>query len=1262
MSKINQIEKALQEIDATKFHKLLDAYLTKKISYPIHSNGTKIGEDKPTKGTPDSYIILEDGKYIFIEYTAQKTNIVEKFLKDLEKCFDEEKTGIEVIKINKIVLACNSDLNPQEIKQFTDYCSSTNVVCEFFGNSYLANDLFSNYPNIAKEFLDISVDTGQILDCEEFIDTYEKNKFSTSLNTELQFRDVEIQKLKESLANNQITFITGAAGVGKTKLAIDISSLYAKENELNFKAIMNRGVNIFDDLKVYFNSQSEQYLIFIDDVNRIHISLEYLFEYYGERINQGTIKIIATIRDYAKEKLFDKLPKSISYYELELKPLSDNSIKKIVEKEYSIAKHLYLERIVDISQGNPRLALMAASIAKKQDRLDAIYDVTTLYDEYFSSIKKDIEIFEKNDLLLLSVAIISFFRIIDRENTQQIDMIEKAFDISIDAIWKNIEELHRLEVVDMYENNVVKVSDQILSTYLFYKTVFVDKKIKIDIFLKHFFPSFKGKFVDALNPLLSSFDTNLILEVLREPVNDLWAECLSNKQHIYEVINTFWFLKQTDILIYFSEVIEQLDNTEIDAEPLDIWKQINTNQTDEILNKLSLFRHDSLENMKISIELIIMYLTKIPSKIYEVIIVLTKNFGIKYDSYRYNYSKEKLLIDTLWELTEDGKNQLPTRLFIRVCSEFLKTEFEENKMKGHSFIISRYKLVETEDLEKLRNSIFEKLDILFSTGNFLGDLENLIQKYPSGISYSADVSNVEKWDVQNILNLIEKYFDSSTYRHCQIVQNLLKSFDGHKLVYDTSIKETFKHQAYEVKKLLFLNNVDISLEYPRDKEEKTDWDKIRQIKHDRLADFVKDYALSDWLQLFDSCKLFFAEQGRDAYGLKSNLNELFHILAQKNKTLYIDVLDKYLELGNPFLLNLNMLDLIRIFGKEKAFEFIKKYSFQAQETWLFNLFIAIDESKITSKEAESLLELYKIANIRSMPYHLDYLIKYCNVEENIFLEIMTILVNRTENEDNGYAYAFSIIFNPFSEIFKLFETHIQSDKILFEKAYLFCLDYEQHFDPDMVAFNKLISFDVNFIDEYIGHLLNNDKKSINSHDIHNDFSLIWKRDDYEEIFLKIIELIYSLKNKQLVWRKGELLKAFFINRENKGEIENRANSLIKKYIDLYFSDDEKIIFIFELISEFSEERRIAFISYFIARNNSFELFKELSLEPMMRSWNGSRIPSLQKEIDFYTSLLSLMTTSPLLRHKQKMEQHINYLKQDMQRERKSDFMKDEFYN
>ncbi|SMN16799.1 hypothetical protein CRYPD_1248 [uncultured Candidatus Thioglobus sp.] len=66
MSKINQIEKALKEIDATVFHKLMDAYLAKHYSYRIVSNGTKLGENKPTTGTPDSRAELDNDNYVFI--------------------------------------------------------------------------------------------------------------------------------------------------------------------------------------------------------------------------------------------------------------------------------------------------------------------------------------------------------------------------------------------------------------------------------------------------------------------------------------------------------------------------------------------------------------------------------------------------------------------------------------------------------------------------------------------------------------------------------------------------------------------------------------------------------------------------------------------------------------------------------------------------------------------------------------------------------------------------------------------------------------------------------------------------------------------------------------------------------------------------------------------------------------------------------------------------------------------------------------------
>jgi hypothetical protein len=101
MSKINQIQKSLQQIDPTNFHKLMDAYLVKKYSCRIISNGTKPGENKPTIGTPDSCLDLDNGHYIFAEYTTQKNDIANKFLKDLDKCFEGEKTGIH---INKMVL------------------------------------------------------------------------------------------------------------------------------------------------------------------------------------------------------------------------------------------------------------------------------------------------------------------------------------------------------------------------------------------------------------------------------------------------------------------------------------------------------------------------------------------------------------------------------------------------------------------------------------------------------------------------------------------------------------------------------------------------------------------------------------------------------------------------------------------------------------------------------------------------------------------------------------------------------------------------------------------------------------------------------------------------------------------------------------------------------------------------------------------------------------------------------------------------------
>lgn len=1256
MSKVNQVEKILHEIDATKFHKLADSFLSKKFSYEIHSNGTKIGEDKPTKGTPDSFAISENGLYVFMEYTTQKTNITEKFLKDLEKCFDEEKTGIPVNQIEKVILACNSDLNPEEIKILFDSCKAKNIGCTFFGNSSIANELTNTYPMIAKEFLDISIDSGQILDYDNFIKTYDANKYSTSLNTTLRYRETEIEEFKECLNSNAIVLVTGPAGVGKTKFAIESCQQYSGEHGFIFKAVLNRGVNIFDDMKAYFDDESEYYLVLIDDVNRVHAALEYFQDYYGNKIKNGSLKIVASVRDYAKEKIVYKIPSKISHTEIELKRLPDESIQDIVKQEYSITNTAYLERIADISQGNPRLALMAASIAKEENRLDAIYDVTTLYDEYFSRVKEDIDAFEQSNLLLC-IAIIAFFRVVDRANTQQVDLLEKAFDISISNLWQSVEELNVLEIVDLYENDVVKVSDQILSTYLFYKIVFVDQKIKVDTFLEHFFPSYKGRFVDVLNPLLNTFDSQLIMNVLREPVDKLWIRSKENEIDLFAVMNVFWFLKQTDILAYFVSKIEGIESENIDCDSLDFWQKINTNTVDELLNRLAVFRHDYSDNMRFAIELIIGYFEKKPSKLSEVITVLAGSFGYQQDSWRNNYVKEQILVDTLWQYCDNGENELITKLFLRISSKLLKTEFDDHRQKGRSIVMTYYKLPETDELQFLRKCIFEKITSLHSYGKYKKDIETLIEKYPSGLGYRYGISEVEKWDAKHIFDLIQTYFDTGSYEHSRIVQDLCHEFDRRGIHYDLEINNTFQHPISAIEKILMLDDVDISLENP--KEEKTDWDEIRLIRKNRLSEFAKAYKLKEWEQLLEACHSFFPDNSRELYKLRNNLSDLLHILAEKDHALYIEVFEKYLEMGNPFELSINALDLIEALGKEEALGLLNRYEYLNKGSWLFNFFVVLAKEQITKQDVEQLLDLYRVSTLQALPYHLDYLEKYNSIQPDILLHVIDILTQRALNENQHFTFGFEIIFNSFSDMFENLEEYFKNNINLLEKAYLLCVNQKNTFDHNCAGLSKLFNLDNSFIEKYIHEILSKEGH-FDSHDIHGDFTLIWNRPDYESIFLRFIEAVFTSEQSNKIWRKGEILKGFFLHRDNQKEVDHKADLLLKKYIEENSSDEERMIYIFELICEFNYDRREELVAYFIKQNQSYELFEKLSLEPMIHSWNGSRVPSLHKEVDYYVSLLKHMNSLKLLRHKQKVEQHIHYLKNDIEREKKNDFMEDDY--
>lgn len=84
------------------FQKLFDAYLYKKYKFNnIQTLGVETGTNKTTKGTPDSYVVTNDGKYILINYGTVSSNPVEKIRADILSCFDKSKLSIPKEKIKK---------------------------------------------------------------------------------------------------------------------------------------------------------------------------------------------------------------------------------------------------------------------------------------------------------------------------------------------------------------------------------------------------------------------------------------------------------------------------------------------------------------------------------------------------------------------------------------------------------------------------------------------------------------------------------------------------------------------------------------------------------------------------------------------------------------------------------------------------------------------------------------------------------------------------------------------------------------------------------------------------------------------------------------------------------------------------------------------------------------------------------------------------------------------------------------------------------
>lgn len=104
MGKIESIKQKICQLDAGSFQNLCDSYLY-KIGYPnIVSLGGEAGTRKTTPGTPDTYFILPNGKYIFVEYTTQKERLLQKSRMTFQNALIYQRQVLRMIKSLKLFI------------------------------------------------------------------------------------------------------------------------------------------------------------------------------------------------------------------------------------------------------------------------------------------------------------------------------------------------------------------------------------------------------------------------------------------------------------------------------------------------------------------------------------------------------------------------------------------------------------------------------------------------------------------------------------------------------------------------------------------------------------------------------------------------------------------------------------------------------------------------------------------------------------------------------------------------------------------------------------------------------------------------------------------------------------------------------------------------------------------------------------------------------------------------------------------------------
>ena len=1217
MAKITDIERKIDELSGGQFQVLCDDLLSKQGYKNLVKIGTKEGSNKTTKGTPDSYFKSENGKYIFVEYTTKKDNLSKKIKNDIEKCLDVEKTGIEISDIEEIIYChTSSNLLPKEDRELVKICEEKGILLKLYGINEIANEIYNKYKIIAKEHLALPLDTGQIFEVEDFIKKYDSYDMVAPLSTKFQFREKETEEIISNFEENKIILLHGAAGVGKTRLALEIAKRISNEKNYKLLCIKSNKQAIFEDLKSYINTENK-YLIFVDDINEL-INPKVLLDYLT---NDSKIKLIFTIRNYAKELMLNNIKEiTKSVFEIEIMKISDEEIKEFLIQNMEIRNEHYINKIQEIAQGNTRIAYMAAKLAIETQNLTSVSNATELYSRYYDKYLQETDIV-KNRNLCKTLSIVSIIRKLDLENSNLITFFLNFFKISNKEFENSIYELEKLEILEIYHKRIVLMNEQCLANYMIYYGIYKNNYIDFSNFLYKMFKTYRKYILEIIKILLNVFCSEDMRNFIKEAVDIVWMKYKKEDKNLYyDFMLYFLQFNETEVLLYINEVIEEISNED--------------SLTDIGLMEL-LLKFNGSKYMREAFELIFELIKKMPYELNEIAKKIEEAYIGTPNSYHWNYYTENILVE---KLIENINIEIICDLFLKLSNPLLKTSFNPISSGRKDTIL--YHTIELElikEVENYRKLIWEELLKLSNNIKYQRIIVDILEKYiPSYNSNGKELNAFDiKW-IDLILTKLDEKNQLSKVLLGKVSNKVLKIYKKYNFDFTVKFDKILESKDWKLYSVMTSNNC-----YVKEKKE---------IHSKKIKEIVESLNSQGDIKNFISKLDNFIEENPDANHIISiNLNILIEKFWTEKKEI-MSFLEVYLsknwnlKWGKYTYKVIEML-IVQLRLDETYKWILEKVNYN-KEDWVFNFLRILSREKIT----EDYVKIFKkfveenLKNERIIEniFYREIIKKFSLIEPDIYINISEIILNNKEkiNIRNYFNTLFNEHIYTFKELIEVFGNNIS----MLKNIYIENLKYFNFYNAGEYL-RKFIEFDDSWLDKYLDYVYGSED-TVTSKQLYENLSECWNSEKYIYIFDKVLD-------RYVVYKQNCSLLSYYLegilNYKDDEQLSKQKNWIFH-VIEENYENLQVLEVIFEIIVDKSYEIRQEAIKLLINLNSNYEIFKKLSIETKRFRTSGSFVPIYRNEIKFLEEMLPYFTGRKFIKHRSLIEGKIKKLEESIKKE------------